>query len=115
MECAETGALLVVRSDAVVGLITPHEIQGRRPFELLQPSHCASRAEITVGRVMTPWDRIPVLDWRSISVSRVRHLEQWARNTGATHALLVEPVDGIEYVRGLLSRARMEHSLGVSL
>ena len=115
MVCAGIGALLVVRSDAVTGLVTSYDIQGRRSLEFLQSSRLASRGEIQVGHVMTPWGRVPVLDWRSVSVSRVRHVEEWARNTRATHALLVEQLEGIEYVRGLLSRAHVERSLGCSL
>lgn len=115
MKCAGVGALLVMRSEIVTGLVTCFDIQGRRPLESLRPSGPASRAEIQVGHVMTPWDRVTVLDWRSISTSRVRHVEEWARNTRATHALLVDKLDGAAYVRGLLSRAHVERSLGRSL
>ncbi len=78
----------------------------------MQSSGFASRREIRVGHIMAPWGHAPVLGWRSVSASRVRHLEKWIRNTRATHALLVEQLDGVEYVRGLLSRARIERSLG---
>lgn len=101
MACAGVGALLVVTSEVVIGLVPSEDVQGRRP-----------RGEMQVGHVMTPWGRVPALDWRSISVSRVRHLEEWARNTRATHAFLVEQLDDMEYVRGLLSRAHIERSLG---
>lgn len=112
MVCAGVDALLVVRSDIVTGLITSYDIQGRRPLEFLHASGCASRGEIQVCHVMNPWGRVAVLDWRFISGSRVSHVEDWARNTRATHALLMEQVDGIEYVRGLLSRAHVERMLG---
>lgn len=112
MECAGVGALLVIRSEIVTGLVTCFDLQRCRPLELLRPSGPASRAEIQVGHVMTPWDRVTVLDWRSVSTSRVRHVEEWARNTRVSHALLVEQLDGAAYVRGLLSRAHVERSLG---
>lgn len=115
MECAGVGALLVMRSEIVTGLVTCFDLQGRRPLDSLRPSAPASRAEIQVAHVMTPWDRVTVLDWRSISTSRVRHVEAWARNTRVTHALLVEQLNDAAYVRGLLSRAHVERSLGWSL
>lgn len=115
MECAGVGALLVTRSEIVTGLVTCSDIQRRRPLEFVQDAGPVSRAEIRVGHVMTPWDRVTVFDWLSICASRVRHVEEWARNTRATHALLVEQLDGAAYVRGLLSRAHVERSLGWSL
>ena len=115
MECAGVGALLVVRSEVVTGLITWLAIQGRRPSEFVGAAGSALRAELQVGDVMTPWDRLTVLDWRAISASRVRHVEEWARNTRATHALLLERLEGNAYVRGLLSRGHVERSLGWSL
>lgn len=114
MTCAATGALLVVRSEVVIGLVTAEDIQGRSPLELLQHSEFASRSEIRVGHVMNPWARLPVLDWTSMASSRVQHVEEWARSTRATHALLVQEIDGVEYVRGLLSRKHVERSLGRS-
>jgi len=115
MACAGIDVLLVVRSEVVIGLVTAEDIQGRRALELLQYSGFTSRGEIRVAHVMSPWGRVPVLDWRSVAASRVRQLEEWARNTRATHALVVDQLDGMEYVRGVLSRGHIERSLGCSL
>lgn len=112
MACAGVDALLVERAETVIGLVTSHDVQGPRSLELLQSCGIAGRGEIRVAQVMAPWGRLPVLDWRSIAASRVRHLEEWARNTRDTHALLMEELDGVEYVRGLLSRAHVGRSLG---
>lgn len=115
MTCAGVDALLVERSEAVIGLVTAHDVQGPRSLELLQSCGCAARGATRVADVMAPWGRVPVLEWRSIAASRVRHLEEWARNTRDTHALLVQQLDGLDYVRGLISRAFVGRSLGCPL
>lgn len=116
MACAGIRALLVVRQELVVGLISSYDIEGRRPLELLRSSPGTGRGEIAVGHVMTPWDRIPTLDWQSVCAARVRQIEAYFRNTGAMHVVLVERWgDGGPFVRGLLSRKRLERELGRQL
>lgn len=115
MTCAGVGALLVVSADVVMGLVAEEDIEGRRTLDLLRYSGFGSRSEIRVAHVMSPWGCFPVLDWRSICASRIRHLEEWVRNTRAPHALLVEQRDDAEYVRGLLCREHVERALGCVL
>lgn len=115
MACAATDALLVVRCEMVIGLVTFDDVNGPRPPQVAESSGFISRREMQVRHVMVPWGRIPVLDWRSLIASRARHVEEWGRNTRATHALLVEQIDGSEYVRGMISRAHLERSFGRSL
>lgn len=115
MACAGTDALLVERLDSVVGLVAYNDLQGPRPLEVVRTCGLAGRAEVRVAHLMIPWGRLSVLDWRSVAVSRVRDVEAWARNTRAAHALLVEELDGVEFVRGLICRKALERSLGCSL
>lgn len=113
MVCAGVRALIVVREELVIGLISSYDIEGRRPLEVLRSSPGLGRAEITVGHIMTPWERIPTLDWQSVCAARVRQIEAYLRNTGAMHVVLVERwEDGGSFVRGLLSRTRLERELG---
>jgi hypothetical protein len=115
MACAETDALLVVRCEMVIGLVTFDDVKEPRSLQVAESAGFASRREMQVRHVMVPWGRIPVLDWRSLIAARARHVEEWGRNTRASHALLVEQIDGSEYVRGLLSRAHLERSFGRAL
>ncbi len=112
MMCAGVRALLVMRDDVVTGLITSYDIEGRRPPEYLQADASGPPAVIQVGHIMTPWDLVPTLEWRSVCALRVRQLEEWAGNTRATHALIVEQRDSLVLVRGLLSRTRLERAVG---
>jgi len=110
---ARVRALLVVRDDEVTGLITSYDIQGERPLRFLQASGFLSRTEIEVHHIMIPWDRVPTLEWQSIRVARVFAVVDFLKATRATHVLIVERAErsGV-FVRGLISRARLERQLG---
>jgi CBS-domain-containing membrane protein len=109
-------ALVVVRGDRVSGLITSYDIQGERPLQLLRTSTYTRHDEIEVRHIMTPWDRVPKLDWRSVRAARVHDVATAFASVCATHLVLVEHVEpGETFVRGLLSRTRLERQLGHSI
>jgi CBS domain containing-hemolysin-like protein len=105
-------ALLVVRRELVTGLITVHDVQGERPLEFLRASGLLRRSEIEVGHIMTPWDRLPTLDWQAVRSARVHGLVEVFRTTGASHVPVVEHGErGGVFVRGVISRTRLERQL----
>jgi CBS domain-containing protein len=109
-------ALLVVRDEVVTGLITSYDIQGERPLQFLTESGYRRHDEIEVGHIMTPWARVPTLDWQALGRARVADLVASFRSTSATHVVLVEHTDqGRGAVRGLISRTRLERQLGHSI
>lgn len=112
MVCADVGTLFVVRQELVIGLISSYDIEGGRPLEFLRSSRGIVRGEIEVGHIMTPWDDVPKLDWQSVCAARVRQIEAYFRNSGAMHVVLVEQWEDGPFVRGLLSRKRLERELG---
>jgi CBS domain-containing protein len=106
-------ALLVVRDEVVTGLVTSYDITGERPLQFLAASGYGRHDEIQVGHIMTPWAHVPVLDWQAISAARVSDLAVFFRHSSATHVVLAEYADrGGTFVRGLVSRARLERQLG---
>ena len=107
-------ALLVVRGDRVSGLVTSYDIQGERPLNwLLAPSGSRPR-EIEVGHIMTPWDRVPKLNWSFVSAATIHDLSNVFERTGATHLVVVENVeDDGPFVRALISRRRLSQQLGL--
>jgi hypothetical protein len=111
MMCAGVRALLVVRNDVVTGLITSYDIQGERPLQFLATAGCSRHDEIAVGHIMTPWERVPTIDWQTVSGARVSDIEAFFRHSPATHAVLVEPAGQGTFVRGVVSRARLERQL----
>jgi hypothetical protein len=91
MMCGGVRALLVVRNDVVTGLITSYDIQGEGPLQFLATAGCSRDDEITVGHIMTPWERVPTIDWQTVSGARVSDIEAFFRHSPATRAVLVEP------------------------
>jgi DeoR family transcriptional regulator, catabolite repression regulator len=109
-------ALLVVRGDLVSGLITSYDIQGERPLQFLRTSTYMRHGEIEVGHIMTHWDHVPKLDWRSLLAARVYDVAKAFERTCATHLVAVEHLVRDEaFVRGLISRTRLERQLGSSI
>jgi CBS domain-containing protein len=109
-------ALLVMRGEVVTGLITSYDIQGERPLQFLARSGYRRHDEIEVGHIMTPWLRVPTLDWQALDRARVSDLAAFFRAAAATHVVVSEYV-GQEgtVVRGLISRTRLERQLGHSI
>ena len=105
-------ALLVMRDEAVIGLITSYDIQGERPLQFLRASNYLRHDEIEVGHIMTPWNRVVTIDWPLLGTMRVSELQTFLSATGTTHVVAVEESDQ-EYVvvRGLISRTRLERQL----
>ena len=67
-------ALLVVREQRIVGLITSYDIQGERPLQFLQSSTYTRHQDIRVGHIMTPWDKLLAVDWESVQSVRAGEL-----------------------------------------
>lgn len=114
MMSAGVRALLVARSETVIGLITSYDIQGERPLQFLNTSGFTRHDEIQVGHIMTPWSRVPKLEWRWVRAARVRDIAERFRSLRtATHLVVLERgARGDTLVRGLFSRTQLERQLG---
>jgi DeoR family transcriptional regulator, catabolite repression regulator len=106
-------AMLVVREQRIVGLITSYDIQGERPLQFLQTSTYTRHHEIRVGHIMTPWDRLLAVDWESIQSARAGELLHVLEEAGITHLLVIETgkKNTVPTVRALVSRARLTRQL----
>jgi CBS-domain-containing membrane protein len=107
MMVAGVRALLVVRADSVVGLITSYDIQGERPLQFLASSGFSRHDEIAVGHIMTPWVEVAKLDMEWVSRARVADVGRHFRRTLASHIVVTERGGGGEMIRGLFSRTRI--------
>ena len=109
-------ALLVVQGPVITGLITSYDVQGERASRFLRRSRYTRRDEIEVGQIMTPWDRVPTLDWQYVRTTHVSDIVRFFHTALATHAVIVEYADqGGMFVRGVISRLRLERQLGYSI
>jgi CBS domain-containing protein len=106
-------AMLVVREQRVVGLITSYDIQGERPLQFLQTSTYTRHQDIRVSHIMTPWDRLLAVEWESIQSARAGDLLHVLEEAGITHLLVIEAgnKNSTPIVRALVSRARLTRQL----
>ena len=106
-------AMLVMREQRIVGLITSYDIQGERPLQFLQTSTYTRHQEIRVGHIMTPWDKLLALDWDGIQSARAGDLLLVLDEAGLTHLLVIErgKKNASPIVRALVSRARLARQL----
>lgn len=112
MIIAGVRALLVVRADSIVGLITSYDIQGERPLQFLAASGFSRHDEIAVGHIMTAWAEVPKLDMAWVSSAQVAAVDRFFQRTFVSHVAVTERGDGgEEIVRGLFSRTRIDRQL----
>jgi CBS domain-containing protein len=106
-------ALLVVREQRIVGLITSYDIQGERPLQFLQTSNYSRHQDIRVGHIMTSWEELLAVDWDSIQSARAGDLLQVLEEADMTHLLVIErgKKGTSPIVRALVSRARLARQL----
>src|SRR5450755_4873545 len=83
-------ALLVMRDQRIVGLVTSYDIQGERPLQFLQTSNYSRHQDIRVGHIMTPWDKLLAVDWDSIQSARAGDLLHVLDDAAITHLLVIE-------------------------
>jgi CBS-domain-containing membrane protein len=106
-------AMLVMREQRIVGMITSYDIQGERPLQFLQTSNYSRHQDICVGHIMTAWDKLLALDWESIQAARAGDLLQALEEAGLTHLLVIESgaKNAAPIVRAMVSRARLARQL----
>ena len=106
-------AMLVMREQRIVGLITSYDIQGERPLQFLQSSNYTRHQDVRVGHIMTPCEQLLALDWESVQSARAGDLLDVLEQAGLTHLLVIEPSkkNSLPIVRALVSRARLSRQL----
>ncbi len=106
-------AMLVMRDQRIVGLITSYDIQGERPLQFLQNSNYSRHQDIRVGHIMTPWDKLLAVGWESIQSAHAGDLLDVLEEAGVTHLLVIETpkANSSPIVRALVSRARLTRQL----
>ena len=107
--------LVVDENRNVLGIVTATDILGEKPVQAAV-QRAAGRGEIQVRDIMTPRDRIEVLDMAAVRGAKVGHVVATLRKAGRQHAVVVErDARGGQLVRGLFSATQIARQLGVSL
>ena len=115
MMIAGVRALLVMRGEVIVGLITSYDIQGERPVQFLNASGFTRHDEIEVGNIMTPWDSVPTVDLPWVASASVGDVLERFQRRGDSHFVIVEYAEqGGAFVRGMFSRTQLQRQTGQS-
>lgn len=105
--------LLVVDQDRkVVGLITATDILGEKPV-LAASQRGLRREEVLVRDIMTPHERLEVLDMADVRAAKVGHVVATLKKAGRQHAIVVDAdARDRQQVRGVFSATQIARQLG---
>jgi CBS domain-containing protein len=100
----------------VHGIITSTDIQGEKPIQFAQ-ERGIRHGDVLVRDIMTPADRLEILDFRDVERARVGDVVATLRLAGRQHALVVEQTaetpPGQANVRGIFSLTQIARQLGI--
>ncbi len=103
--------LVVDEHEIVLGVLTANDLLGERSM-LAATGRGVRRDELTVADVMTPAERVEVIELAEVERARVGHVLETLRGAGRQHALVV---DAESMVRGIFSISQIARQLGVSV
>ena len=106
--------LVVDMQRNVAGLITANDILGEKPMQFIN-QHGGRRHDIVVRDIMTPQERLEVLDLHDVQLARVGEIVATLKNSGRQHALVVDRDEGRQRVRGMFSLTQIARQLGVAI
>jgi CBS domain-containing protein len=107
--------LVVDQNRSVLGLITATDILGEKPVQAAV-QRGLMRGDIQVRDIMTPQERLEVLDLERVRRAKVGHVVAALRKAGRQHAVVVEfDAKGRQSVRGLFSATQIARQLGVTI
>ncbi|HSC95609.1 MAG TPA: CBS domain-containing protein [Burkholderiales bacterium] len=99
----------------VVGLLTATDILGEKPMKVVAERGCR-HGDILVSDIMTPQERLEVLDMADVATARVGHIVATLTASGRQHAMAVDrDARGMETVRGLFSATQIARQLGAAV
>lgn len=107
--------LVVDQNRSVLGLITATDVLGEKPLQAAV-QRGVRRGEIQVRDIMTPQERLEVLDLAQVRGAKVGHIVATLQKAGRQHAVVVEcDAQGRQSLRGLFSATQVARQLGVTL
>jgi CBS domain-containing protein len=105
---------VVNQSGSLLGLVTLNDIKGERPLRFQRESG-VSHHEVLIRDVMTPRERLEVMNMSDVAEARVGDIIETLRRTGRQHALVEEHTASGSAIRGIFSATRIGKQLGVQL
>ncbi|MEO9161969.1 MAG: hypothetical protein ABI349_06175 [Casimicrobiaceae bacterium] len=106
--------LVVDEQNTILGLITSTDIESERPLVAMHRLG-VRRDELVVTDIMTPHDRIEVIDMADVRRARVGHVVATLKAVGRQHAMVIDRDDiGRLIVRGSFAVSQLNAQLGMS-
>lgn len=96
----------------ILGVITATDLLGERPV-LVAQSRGIKRSELLVGDVMTPMEKMEVLQLADVMRAEVGHIVATLKSASRVHALVVEERNGQQVLRGIFSASQIARQLGI--
>ena len=108
--------LLVVDQDRrILGVITANDVLGEKPVQTAV-ERGIRREEVLVRDVMTPRERLQVLDMEQVRAARVGHVVATLKQAGRQHSIVVDRNEqGRQRLRGIFSTTQVARQLGVTI
>jgi CBS-domain-containing membrane protein len=105
--------LVVDEARRVKGVISAADVLGERPMQVVQ-SRGIKRADVLVRDVMTPQEKLHVLQLEDVRLAKVGHVVATLKAAGRQHAVVVDlDENGRQRVRGIFSASQIARQLGV--
>jgi CBS domain containing-hemolysin-like protein len=104
--------LVTDERNTIIGLITSTDIESERPLVHMR-RFGVRREELSVADIMTPSERIEVIEMAHVSRARVGNVVATLKAVGRQHAMVVDRDDaGRSIVRGLFAVSQLNRQLG---
>lgn len=113
MERNSVRSLLVAdEKRCILGIITTTDTLGEKPMQVVR-ERGVRHEEVRVSDIMTPRERLEVLDLEDVRVAEVGHIVATLKRVGRQHALVAEEdASGRQMVRGIFSASQISRQLG---
>lgn len=104
--------LVVDVENQVLGIITSNDLSGEKTLQCINARGIA-REDALVRDIMTPQERIEVIDMDDVLHAHVGHVVATLKATGRRHAAVVDTdADGNQVLRGLFAASQLARQLG---
>lgn len=104
--------LVTDERNVILGLVTSTDIESERPLVQMH-RRGVRREDLTVADIMTPRERIEVIEMADVLRARVGHVVATLTAVGRQHAMVIDRDEsGRRLVRGLFAVSQLNRQLG---
>lgn len=99
----------------ILGIITSTDTLGEKPMQIVR-ERGVRHEEVLARDIMTPRDRLDVIEFADVRIAEVGHIVATLKLTGRQHALVAEEDDsGRQMIRGIFSASQIARQLDMAI